>query len=169
MAGEFRVSLMESKNTRNKLFTLCLVCQNSKVLLGMKKRGFGVEKWNGFGGKVLPIETIEEAAIREVREEAGIVVNNLVKIGILEFEFKNNPEILEVHIFQTDNFSGEPIESEEMRPQWFDINEMPFSKMWQDDTFWFPLFLSEKKFVGKFLYDNSDNIINHKLTVVERI
>lgn len=38
----------------NKLLTL--------VLLGMKKRGFGAGKWNGFGGKVQPGETIEEAA-----------------------------------------------------------------------------------------------------------
>lgn len=40
----------------NKLLTL--------VLLGMKKRGFGAGKWNGFGGKVQPGETIEEAARR---------------------------------------------------------------------------------------------------------
>jgi hypothetical protein len=26
--------------------------QNENVLLGMKKRGFGQGRWNGFGGKV---------------------------------------------------------------------------------------------------------------------
>jgi hypothetical protein len=35
-----------------KLLTLCIVHQNDKVLLGMKKRGFGMGRWNGFGGKV---------------------------------------------------------------------------------------------------------------------
>jgi 8-oxo-dGTP diphosphatase / 2-hydroxy-dATP diphosphatase len=34
------------------------------VLLGLKKKGFGKGKWNGFGGKVEKNETILEAAIR---------------------------------------------------------------------------------------------------------
>lgn len=48
----------------SKLLTLVLVVQPGKVLLGMKKRGFGAGKWNGFGGKVEPGESIEEAAKR---------------------------------------------------------------------------------------------------------
>ena len=28
--------------------------KNEKVLLGRKKRGFGMGKWNGFGGKMDP-------------------------------------------------------------------------------------------------------------------
>ena len=35
-----------------KLLTLVFLRDGSKVLLGMKKRGFGAGKWNGFGGKV---------------------------------------------------------------------------------------------------------------------
>ena len=49
-----------------KLLTLVLVVQPGRVLLGMKKRGFGVGKWNGFGGKVQPGESIEEAARRYI-------------------------------------------------------------------------------------------------------
>ncbi|XP_061329549.1 oxidized purine nucleoside triphosphate hydrolase isoform X2 [Pezoporus flaviventris] len=45
-----------------KLFTLVLVVQPQRVLLGLKKRGFGAGLWNGFGGKVQPGESIEEAA-----------------------------------------------------------------------------------------------------------
>ena len=48
----------------SKLLTLVLVVQPGRVLLGMKKRGFGEGKWNGFGGKVQSGETIEEAARR---------------------------------------------------------------------------------------------------------
>lgn len=47
-----------------KLFTLVLVVQPQRVLLGMKKRGFGAGFWNGFGGKVQLGETIEQAARR---------------------------------------------------------------------------------------------------------
>lgn len=47
-----------------KLLTLVLVVRPGRVLLGMKKRGFGAGKWNGFGGKVQPGETIEDGARR---------------------------------------------------------------------------------------------------------
>ena len=49
---------------------LVIVNQDSKVLLGMKKRGFGTGFYNGFGGKVEPGETILEAAVREVQYSA---------------------------------------------------------------------------------------------------
>ena len=48
----------------NKLLTLLFVLKPGQVLLGLKKRGFGEGRWNGFGGKVQPDEAIEEAAIR---------------------------------------------------------------------------------------------------------
>ena len=37
----------------------------------MKKRGFGVGKWNGFGGKLHANETMVECAARELHEESG--------------------------------------------------------------------------------------------------
>ncbi len=154
-----------------KLLTLCVVHQHPKVLLAMKKRGFGTGRWNGFGGKVSAGESIEDAAKREIREEAGIKVNDFEKVGIIEFEFQGNPEILEVHIFRAENFSGEPVESEEMKPQWFHVDEIPFNEMWSDDLYWFPLFLEGKKFRGKFLFDNSDNnkILEQNIMEAENI
>lgn len=152
-----------------KLLTLCIVHQHSKVLLGMKKRGFGVGRWNGFGGKVKEKETIEDAAKREVKEEAGIEIEALEKIGIVDFKFKDCPEILQVHIFKAKNFSGEPTESEEMKPQWWHIEEIPFKKMWPDDKQWMPLFLNGKRFKGKFLFGESDIILEQELVEVEEI
>lgn len=152
-----------------KQLTLTIIHQHSKVLLGMKKRGFGMGRWNGFGGKVSQGETIQEAAKRELREEAGIEVNDLEKVGIINFEFDGNPEILEVHIFKSDAFSGEPTESEEMKPQWWNISEIPFKDMWPDDIHWMPLFLNGKKFKGKFLFGESDIILKHELVEVKEI
>lgn len=139
------------------------------VLLGMKKRGFGVGRWNGFGGKVQDGETIEGATLREIKEEAGIIATGLERRGIIDFEFKGNPEILEVHIFKGNGIDGKLQESEEMKPQWFNVNEIPFTSMWPDDKHWFPLFLQDKKFRGKFLFDDNDNILEMKLGEVKEV
>jgi 8-oxo-dGTP diphosphatase/2-hydroxy-dATP diphosphatase len=135
----------------------------------MKKRGFGAGRWNGFGGKVQKGETIEKAAKRELQEEAGVVAKKIERLGIVDFEFRNNSEILEVHIFKGHGIEGKLQESEEMKPRWFHINEMPFEKMWPDDKHWFPLFLEGKKFRGKFLFDENDNILNMNLIETEDI
>jgi len=152
-----------------KILTLCFIYQHPKVLLGMKKRGFGAGRWNGFGGKVRDGETIEEATKREMKEEAGIIPGDIERFGIIEFEFQGNPEILEVHFYKANNFTGKPKESEEMKPIWFNIKEIPFHQMWPDDKYWFPLFLEGKKFRGKFLFDNSDKILQYELEEIDLI
>jgi 8-oxo-dGTP diphosphatase/2-hydroxy-dATP diphosphatase len=152
-----------------KILTLCIVHQHPRVLLGMKKRGFGEGRWNGFGGKVAAGETIEEAARREMHEEAGVEVGDLEKMGILEFEFQGNPEILEVHVFRAQDFTGEPTESEEMRPQWYRVDEIPFDSMWPDDKFWIPMFLDGKKFKGRFLFGPEDVVVEYNLAEAEAV
>ncbi len=152
---------------KRKILTLCLVTNHPRVLLRMKKRGFGEGRWNGFGGKVEAGETIEEAAIREIREEAGLEINNLERRGVVDFCFINKPgEVLEVHIFHTSDFAGEPVETEEMRPNWFHVDEIPFAEMWADDPHWFPLFLQGKKFRGRFLFDEADRVLEKWLEEV---
>ena len=144
-------------------YTLCLLNQPPRILLGMKKRGFGVGRWNGFGGKVLPSETIEEAAIREMREESGVTITKMEKVGVLDFSFTGKSEILEVHIFRVDEYDGGPVETEEMAPKWFLHSAIPFDNMWPDDRYWFPLFLAGKKFSGSFLFGEHDAILERKI------
>jgi mutator protein MutT len=155
--------------------TLCMVCDGSRVLLGMKKRGFGAGQWNGFGGKIEPGESIEQAAVRELEEEAGISPVEMHKIGILEFTFENNLDTLEVHVFKVSAFTGEPSETEEMRPQWFEISDIPYDHMWSDDKYWLPYLLAGKTFRGKFLFDKPSTkeyramILTQELTEVENL
>ena len=53
-------------------------------------------------------ETIVEGAIREVKEECGLNVEeqDLKYMGVIDFEFLGNPEHLEVHVFEARTFSG---------------------------------------------------------------
>ncbi len=155
---------------KRKILTLCLLIKGDQILLGMKKRGFGQGRWNGFGGKVQEGESVEEAAIREVKEECGLEASDLDKIGQLDFEFHDNRgQILEVHIYKCEKYEGEPAESEEMLPKWFQISDIPFADMWPDDIYWFPLFLAGKKFTGRFLFGENDSILEHKLTEIDSL
>lgn len=147
----------------NKLLTLCLVTKGDQVLLGMKKRGFGAGRWNGFGGKVQEGETIVDAAIRETKEEAGIEVKNLTEVGVLEFVFPDNAQLHEVHIYTTNEFEGTPVESEEMRPEWFAFADVPYGSMWPDDKFWLPKVLKGKKVQGRFDFGPGDTIVAQHL------
>lgn len=141
------------ENKPRKLLTLCIVHQHPRVLLGFKKKGFGTGKWNGFGGKVEEGESIEAAAHREVVEEAGIEPIDIEKRGIVTFDFKDGSRSVEVHIFACSEFSGEPTESEEMKPQWFMMEDIPFREMWTADAYWLPIFFKGRRFKGSFLYD----------------
>lgn len=160
---------MNKPEQKKKVLTLCLLHTDTHVLLGKKKRGFGAGRWNGFGGKVEKGETIEEGARREFREEAGIEVPVLEKVGLMDFEFQGNPEILEVHIFRAREHVGEPTESEEMFPQWFHRDEIPFAEMWPDDPHWIPLFFAEKKFQGKILFGEGDSILEMNIVEVPEL
>jgi len=79
------------------------------------------------------------------------------------FEFKGGPDIIEVNLFAINEYSGEPEETEEMKPQWFDVNKLPWGDMWKDDPIWYPLFLEGKNFEGNFLFDGEKKVILHKL------
>ena len=147
----------------SEIMTLCIIQENSKILLGMKKRGFGKGRWNGFGGKVHNGETIEQAMKRELKEEAGITASKFQKIAIANFYFKRTDEHLPVHIFKITNFKGKPVETGEMKPEWFDIKNIPFKKMWPDDKFWMPYFLRNRKFKAHFEFENYNKIIAYRI------
>ncbi len=131
--------------------------KDGNVLLGMKKRGFGVGKWNGFGGKVEAGEDPKSAIIRELKEEAGVDVapDDLRDAGILTFTFKDNSDWdNSCQVFTTETWTGDPAESDEMRPMWYPISELPFESMWADDPHWVPLVLQGRKINGRFLFDD---------------
>jgi len=144
---------------------LCYIKTDNKLLLALKKRGFGKDKWNGYGGKVKTGESISEAAIREVYEEAGITATKLEQRGLMHFSWASGKNgAIECHVYEIIEYSGEPIETEEMKPEWFDIDCLPYESMWSSDRVWLPYFLANKKFKTEFIFDDSDQVLNHAIT-----
>lgn len=153
-----------------KLLTLVVVQDGERILLGMKKRGFGEGRFNGFGGKVRDGESIKEAAVRETQEEAMITVTDLVQQGVLQFTFEEgDDEVLEVHFFKATQYSGTPTETEEMKPQWFTLDEIPYDSMWPDDKYWLPELIKGKYFTGTFHFGGeNDDVLYHTLNIVDK-
>ena len=157
--------------------SLCLAIKEDRgliteILLAMKKRGFGQGRWNGLGGKIDPEKgdkNVFDCAIREPKEEAKIIPKNLEKVAVFDFYFpehkkENNQQ---VHLFLIRDWEGEPEETEEMRPQWFEKEIIPYDEMWDDDKYWMPHVLEGKKLKAKFFFDEQDKVTEHEINLVE--
>jgi len=158
---------MKKKSKEEKILTLCIVYKHPKVLLGYKKRGFGAGRWNGFGGKVEDGESVEEAARRELLEEVGLTATEVEDAGQLSFAFKDSGEKLKVFVFKVNHFSGKERETEEMKPKWFFLDEVPFREMWPDDVYWMPLFFAGRKFSGSFIFADQNNILEKEVKIIK--
>jgi ADP-ribose pyrophosphatase YjhB (NUDIX family) len=150
--------------------TLGIVYRGDKVLLGLKKKrdnktGFGVGKWNGYGGGMEDVDndSLEACLIREAFDEAKIRLKNLKKIGFMHYSFDNPEQDHEVHIYTTDSFDGELDDTDEMyMHSWFGVDEIPYDKekgkngcgMWDNDKFWMPYFLRGEEFKGRVFMDS---------------
>lgn len=133
----------------------------------MKKRGFGAGRYNGTGGKVEEGENIVEATIREAKEEIGVLPSLIKKVAELTFTFPHNESWNQlVHVYITETWEGELVETDEMAPNWFNVEEIPYKIMWPDDIFWLPHVLNGKYVKGKFVFGEKDVILEKDLEIL---
>ena len=135
-----------------------------QVLLIDKKQGLGTGLVNAPGGHIELAETATEAAIREFKEETELDIHDPRLVGRLNFQFKDGLSE-RGYVFFADSYSGEPAETEEARPFWCPIKDIPYDKMWEDDLYWLPQALEGKKFDGFFIFDGQKML--DKLVIIE--
>lgn len=145
----------------DQIATLVFCIEQENVLLIHKKRGLGAGKINGPGGKLEPGENLLACAIRETAEETGIRIQNATTHGVLCFSFIAGLR-LRVHIFVAKEFSGLPKETEEARPFWQKIDQIPYHNMWADDALWLPHVLAGGQAFGHFNFDD-DQLLSYEL------
>jgi len=146
--------------------TLMFLVKNSKVLLAMKKRGFGKGKYNGVGGKPEKGEGIDDTAVRETKEEVGVTAKKFRLVAKLDFYFSSKREWdQQVLVYVCDKWDGRPRETEEMKPGWFDVRNIPYDKMWSDDPLWLPHILSGKYVGARFIFDDKEDVKDYIIKV----
>lgn len=158
-AAKYSLQDIDSSWTAVHQATLLFVVQNNKVLLIRKKRGLGAGKINGPGGKLDPGESAQQCAHREVHEELCIDINDSIKVGRLRFQFIDDYSI-DVRVFLATRFEGTPTETEEAIPLWFNIADIPYAQMWEDDQIWLPRVLAGEQVDGRFVFDE-DRLLAH--------
>jgi mutator protein MutT len=157
---------------KEKICTLLFLRKGDDILLAMKKRGFGANRYNGVGGKIDSGETIEQALVRECQEEIGVTPQTYQKVAEHDFVQPHGPEPwrMYVHVYMCDSWEGEPAESEEMAPEWFKVTEIPYAQMWQDDEFWIPQVLGGDKVYGEFTFDeDGSTMLTHNVQIVDEL
>ena len=85
-----------------KLATLCYVIdklQNKTLMIHRvkKENDYHEGKWNGLGGKLEPGESPEDCVIREIKEEAGLIIKNPRMHGFITFP--NFDEVDDWYVF----------------------------------------------------------------------
>ena len=155
-------STSTSSTGESKLFAGVMIVKDGNILLGKKKRGFGLGKWqHTFAGKAEPEDEgrTEATAARELAEEIGLAVGeeDLSLVAVLRYTFGEalGLKAMEVRVYsaECERFAGVPRESEEIaEPRWFDAGSLPLDEMWSDNALWLPEVLDGAWPPGKTLH-----------------
>lgn len=152
---------------------LILPVRGDQVLLGHKLRGFGAGKIVGIGGKVEPGESLVQAAVRELAEEAGLLVDpaDADLAAYLDFRFPHRPEWdMTSHVFVVRRWAGQVRPCEEIRPQWFAVDALPFGQMWDEGRVWLPHVLRGERVQAQVAYGaDNDHLTTVSLRVVHEV
>lgn len=87
---------------------------------------YKTENLNGYydipGGKIEKGETPEQTAVREAKEETGLLISNPRKIGRLIIEYPD--KIFDFDVFITSNFEGKAQNFDENNSMWCKISQV---------------------------------------------
>ncbi len=53
--------------------------------------------------------------------------------------------------------------SEEMKPEWFDIDGIPYSDMWSDDKYWLLRVINRERMTADSSFNEKDEMISNEI------
>ena len=133
---------------------------NSYLLLlrNKKKNDINEGKWIGVGGHVEKGETIDECAIREVKEETGYDVHSLKCAGEVLFIDENLKMMM--YIYEITDFSGTMIECNEGDLKWIPIKDIYDYPMWEGDKAFLPKLINHEPYFKVVLTYSQNKLVS---------
>jgi 8-oxo-dGTP diphosphatase len=152
-----------------KLATLCYVRRQGETLMVhrvKKQNDVHQGKWNGLGGKMEPGETPEECVRREIWEESGLELDELVLKGFLTFPEFSKGEDWYAFVFTARSDHGDFIDSPEGNLAWIENDKLTELELWEGDRIFFPWLDRPGFFSAKFIYKDG-RLVEHSAILYE--
>ncbi len=108
------------------LLNMCMIYdkESNRVLVLDKPLKEGWEGLTFPGGHVEKVESLYDSCVREIKEETNLDIYDLKLRGIVQWYERSTDTRLLSHLYYTENFSGELIDScDEGRLFWMDLGE----------------------------------------------
>lgn len=144
--------------------TLIFIIRGDRVLLlrGAAHKRIWANKYNGIGGHIERDEDVYAAAVREVREETGLVVDDLRLAGLINID-GDQPAGIMLFVFTATSRSGDPIPSEEGSPEWINRDQLAQIDLVEDLPAILPRALElppdAQPFFAHYHYDEQERLI----------
>ena len=141
--------------------TLCHIERDGKYLMlhRVKKTiDENKDKWIGIGGKFEPGESPEDCLLREVKEETGLTLHSWAYRGIVTF-VSDEWGTEYMHLFCSDDFSGQIKKCEEGELEWIDKQELLNLPIWEGDKIFLRLLDTDEPFFSLKLCYQGDKLV----------
>ena len=147
------------------LTTICYIVKDDQVLMlhrVKKENDMNANKWIGVGGKIEEGESPKECVLREVYEETGLTLNNVILKSIVTFNFaKYDNELMFVYI--AEDFQGDIKECDEGVLKWIPIEKINDLELWEGDRYFLKhIFNNEGIQEIKLVYDLENRLVAHE-------
>lgn len=149
--------------------TLCYIEKDGKYLMlhrVKKENDMSHDKWLGIGGKLEEGESPENCILREAKEETGLTLNSVRYRGLVTF-ISDIYGTEYMHMFTSDDFSGELIECDEGVLEWIDKKKIYDLELWEGDKIFFKLLDECKGFFSLKLNYEGDTLVQHCTVIYE--
>ncbi len=141
------------------LTVLCLIHTEDSYLLQDRVK----DDWKGYalpGGHIEPGESIMDAVVREMKEETGLTIKSPRLCGVKQFPIEGGRYI--VFLFETDQFEGELVDSDEGKMYWVKTSDLLNVNLVDDFDELIEVMLSDNLTEFQYIFENGEWIIVKK-------
>lgn len=139
--------------------TLCYIQHENKTFMihrNKRENDMHLGKYNGLGGKLEAGETPRECAIREVKEECNLQVDELKLAGVITWNPNIDCKRWIGFVYVITKFTGDVINNcPEGELEWVENNKLLSLPLWESDHVFLPKVLAREFFEAEFVWKDT--------------